>query len=175
METISITVYTAKELREQYPVGYERAHNRFIEDHWGWMIQEYIGDALRDVEADDNSPLGGRFIEWDANRGWAHYADGDLTATERGAIRLRFPGLDAASQMGIDAGAFSAAFYGDDEDEEAFEGAVDEVNEFLGSLYARFRMAMRQEYDHIMSEEYFLDTCEANGLTFESDGDMRNV
>jgi hypothetical protein len=175
MQTITVNVYTVHELREQHPDGFERAHRWFLEDFWLWCGLEEIGSALNDVEADEGSPFGGRFIEWDADRVYAHYADGDLTGTERTAVRKMFPGLTDASEMRIDGNAFYASFYGDDKDEPAFLDDVAGVNNYLSLLYVKFRLAMEMEYDHVTSPDYFVDVAEANGWTFEANGEMRNV
>ena len=172
METISITVYTIDELREQYPEAYRRAHDRYVEDS-PWFI-EFINEALSSVEHEEDSPFIGRFIEWDVYRNYANYSEGDLRPEEREAMEVRFPALSGAV-MRIDESGRLAAYLGYTEDEEAAEEELPKAEAWLADLHGKFADAMRCEWDYLMSDEYFIEDCKSNEWTFESDGNMRNV
>jgi hypothetical protein len=173
METISITVYTIDELREQYPEAYRKAHDRYADDS-PWFI-ESINDALQMCADEHRSPLAGRFIEWDVYRGYAHYSDGDLTPTERGAMNEMFPGLEGATGLYLSGGTLHGSHYGDDTDEARTVDALEGADEWLRDLHAEFALRMRSEWEYLMSDEHFIESCEANEWTFEADGKMRNV
>ena len=172
METISITVYTIDELREQYPQAFRRAHDRYVEDSQ-WFI-EFINEALSIVEHEEDSPFIGRFIEWDAVQGYANYSEGDLHLEEREAMEERFPALSGAV-MRIDRVGRLAAYVGYTEDEEAAEEELAKAEAWLADLHGKLTDAMRGEWDYLMSDEYFIEDCKSNEWTFEDDGRMRNV
>lgn len=171
MKTISINLYTIDELREQHPRGHERAHSRFLADLP--FFHDEITDALRFVEEEWNSPLAGRFIEWDADRGHAAYEDGSLTADEAVGLMNLFPGLYETS-LSIRGGRLEwDAEYASDE--AAANIAGDEAARWLEGLRAEMVAAMSEQYRHMLSEEYFTDLAEANEWTFEASGEMRNA
>jgi hypothetical protein len=173
METITITVYTAEELREQYPKGFERAHQRFIEMEWNTTATWWITEALESVAREAGSPFPDRDIEWDVYRGQVEYTDGPLTPEEGARFMGLFPDL-----YGVSLTLYNGELHGDVEfapDEEEARGAVELADKWLRDLHAEMALHMQGAVEGMESEANFIDTCEANGWTFEADGRMRNV
>jgi hypothetical protein len=173
MQTITINVYTAEELRDQYPEGYKYAHERFIEMEWDSTATWWITDTVEMVADEHGSPLAGRDIEWDVYRRYAHYSDGPLTSEEGAKFMGLFPDL-----YGVSLSLYNGELHGDVEfapDEEEAKGAVELADKWLRDLHAEMALSMQGAVEGMESEANFIDTCDANGWTFEADGRIRNV
>jgi hypothetical protein len=172
METISITVYTADELQNEYPEAFERAREKFVRDYWDTFGIEHVNDTLALAEMDERSPFADRFIEWDLYGGWAHYAAGSLSWDEANRVGEWDATLDY-STLELDDVGYLTGYADEEANEEEFAEALESVNKKLRDLYAEFALRMRTEVEWLEGDKFFIDMAEANEWQFEADGSMR--
>lgn len=169
METITITLYEASELREQHPNGFERALDRYRATYWDVFGQDSVQDWMR-MEADRfGFPTSRKFYYDLYGRGFTGFAGGPLTDDEDTALGKVFPDLEGIG-VAFENGRLVA--WGDwDEDGEPYQKEV--ASEWLDDLYETMLAAGRQEMDHLESADYFVDYAELNEWMFEEDGSIR--
>jgi hypothetical protein len=133
----------------------------------------WMSDALEACADEHGSPLAGRFIEWDTQAGYAHYAAGPLSSGEGAKMMGLFPDL-----YGVILTIEYSRLRGDIEyapDEEAARRAIEDADKWLRDLHNQMALTLAANEETMESVEHFIDTAQGNGWTYEANGEMRNV
>ena len=179
MQTITKTIYSAQELKEQFPEAFKSAYERYQQGEYrhglnwgaemldsvkqavslsGYELKDYcLGDTsnrdnhLRLEERDCDSLSGGRAVAWLENNLLSKLRNkkGELDAGKLTGYCFDYDIIESLQN----------AVKGGDTIREAFLGLAD--------VYARHADL---EWEDQLSEERFIDTSEANNVMFFEDG-----
>jgi hypothetical protein len=187
MRTIEIPVYTAKELKEVSPTGFERAKESFVEDNNSFdqcTLSEFK-EKLSILGFDGANCFYSGF--WNQGDG-ASWAGNWVRKPDLEKLADEFPTDEVAKKLGEFLAALpeSSSFrvrrnehrysheytmYVDssDSDVEIDDSAViEECRALAKSLYR----ALEADYEAESTDEHFLDTSDANNWEYYSDGRM---
>lgn len=171
MRTIEVTAYTAEELKESHPGGYERARAAFQVSMWeSGYPYELIREDQHEAERELRSPFAGRFIEWSLCPPYARYDSGPLTSEEMQRLVGLFPVLEGAT-VWLEGNDLHADLI-DTADEDAATIALEEANIMLDIIVRRLYLCASAVDEDLSSDDAFIAHAEANEYEYTADGRM---
>jgi hypothetical protein len=182
MKTIEISVYTATELKQEYPNAFKKAYERFVQSeyehglNWGTEMLDSLktlielgGYRLKDYSLGDSSCQNNhiRLEERDCDELSGKRAMAWLENNILSKLRDKKGKLDAGLLTG-----YCMDYTLVESLQESIRGGST-IKDALNDLVCVFVAQVDSEWENQTSEEAFLDQSDANDWQFSADGRMQ--
>ena len=164
MKTITINLYEFAELSAEVK---QKVLNNWDDTQGDWWDSVYA----------DADQIGLKITSFDFDRGYN--CKGKLTKPLPEVIDLILADPDLTTNTCLVAEKYKKLIEQhekeNNETQEDEEKAQELEESFLAELCGAYFNVLKDEYEYLTSDEYKIETIEANQYTFEADGTMRNI